>query len=643
MTINHTIMLAPLATALFSYSSAILAATPSTPSAVESITVTGSYLPFSLQQLPASVSVLTADDIAASGAIQLTELLRGMPGVSIAGSGSPGSLTEIRVRGSESNHLLVLIDGVVANDIGQGSLVDLAHLTTANVRRIELLRGPQSALWGSGAVGGVLSITTANGSDTTAGNHISATAGAGTQQTWRGSMNAVSQHEQGSLRTYASYFTTDGSNIARTGSEPDGYENMTAGINAQATIHPQHTLSLAVRTVNYENDYDSTDYVGTGLPADADNVTHGEQVSANATWRFAAASLPYESQLSLQYRKDENRNTVAGYEDGGTTGKRLQTRWLNRYLTNDGWQLAGGLDYLQRFFEQQGPVVFGDPNQSQHDTTSSVFAELGRQFDALTATVNARYDNNSEYDNATSYRAGLSWHATSHVTAFASLGQAVKTPTFTERFGYFPGSFIGNPELEPETSTEAELGIRFDYRHWQAQLSTYDTRLQDEILGYVFVSDLGGATALNASGDSRRQGVDTSMTYIGDLAEIVLSYSYLDASQNDDTGALAELRRARHQGSLTLRSDLGNDKVGAYARLAYTGSRTDTFFPPFPAAPETVALRPYSLLTVNLRYALTPHWSLALRIDNALDAQYEDIVGYQGNERRAMASVGMQF
>ncbi len=643
MTNNPTLVLAPLAAALFCYTPASLAASPSPDTAVESITVTGSHLPFSLKQLPASVSVLTAEDIAAAGAIQLTELLRGLPGVSIAGSGSPGSLTEIRVRGSESNHLLVLIDGVVANDIGQGSLIDLAHLTTANVQRIELLRGPQSALWGSGAVGGVLSITTATGNDSATGNRVSASAAAGTQHTWHGSMNALAQYEQSSLRAYASTIATGGDNIARTGSETDGYQNMTAGINAQTAITPQHTLSLAVRMVSYENDYDSTDFAVTGLPVDADNVTHGEQVSANATWRFSAAALPYHSELTLQYRQDENRNTVAGDDAGGTTGTRLQTRWLNRYHTDNGWQLAGGLDYVQRFFDQQGPVVFGDPNQSQHDTTASLFAELGRQFDTLSATVNARYDNNSEYDNAASYRAGLSWHATNHLTAFASVGQAVKTPTFTERFGYFPGSFIGNPDLEPETSTEAELGMRLSHRNWQAQLSTYTTRLQDEILGYVFVSELGGATALNARGTSRRAGVDASMAYTGHFADIELSYSYLDASQNDDTGALAELRRARHQGALTLRSQLGSERLSGYARLAYTGSRTDTFFPPFPAAPQTVGLRPYSVLTVNLRYALSAQWAWALRVDNALDTRYEDIVGYRGNERRALASLSMQF
>jgi len=170
---------------------------------IETLTVTGTRLPISLTKLPGSVSVLTESDIQASGALQLTDLIRGLPGVSLAQSGSPGGLAEVRVRGSETNHLLILIDGVVSNDIGQGSLVDLAHLTSANVGRIELLRGPQSARWGSGAIGGVLSITTKSGQFAANTSHVDFSAAAGTQGTLQGSMNARSQSDNVGVSAYA--------------------------------------------------------------------------------------------------------------------------------------------------------------------------------------------------------------------------------------------------------------------------------------------------------------------------------------------------------------------------------------------------------------------------------------------------------
>ena len=192
---------------------------------IETLTVTGSRLPIQLTQFPGSVSILTEKDIQASGAIQLTDLIRGLPGVSLSQSGSPGGLTEVRVRGSETNHLLVLIDGVVANDVGQGSLIDLAHLTSANVQRIELIRGPQSARWGSGAIGGVLSITTKAGSSAPKGSSLSLSVGAGTQNTYQGGINATSHLDNLQISAYANFMRTDGDNIARTGAEDDGYDN----------------------------------------------------------------------------------------------------------------------------------------------------------------------------------------------------------------------------------------------------------------------------------------------------------------------------------------------------------------------------------------------------------------------------------
>lgn len=235
----------------------------------------------------------------------------------------------MRVRGSETNHLLVLIDGVVANDIGQGSLIDLAHLTSANVVRIELLRGPQSARWGSGAIGGVLSITTKAGQSAQDYSSLNLTAGVGTQGTYQGSVNATSQIDKLNIAAYANYITTDGDNIARTGNEDDGYDNLTAGLNLNYQVSTEHGFIARLRTVDYENEYDGTDFVSTGLPTDSDNVTDGYQVSTQFRWDYTPTSSAYHSRLSANYRKDENDNTTAGIDAGGTTGERIELNWTN--------------------------------------------------------------------------------------------------------------------------------------------------------------------------------------------------------------------------------------------------------------------------------------------------------------------------
>jgi len=606
---------------------------------IETLTVTGTRLPISLTKLPGSVSVLTESDIKASGALQLTDLIRGLPGVSLAQSGSPGGLTELRVRGSETNHLLILIDGVVSNDIGQGSLVDLAHLTSANVVRIELLRGPQSARWGSGAIGGVLSITTKSGQFSKNESHVDFTAATGNQGTLHGGMNARSQSENVGVSAYASYIKTDGDNVSRVGSEDDGYDNMTAGLNLNYAVSSEHTLITNLRSVFYENDYDGTDFVTTGLPTDTDNVTDGSQLSAKLRWDFTPQNSYYRSTLSAHYRKDENDNSESGADAGGTTGERIELNWTSFY-TIENWDFAGGVEYLQRLFNQRGPINFGDPNQKQHDNTYSVFAESSGQLTkSLTTTLSARYDNNSEFDNAVSYRAGLNWQVNNYYALFTSYGRAVKTPTFTERFGFFPASFIGNPNLAPEKSEEWEVGVKANWKTITGQVSAYRADLEDEINGFIFVSDLGAFSADNINGESIREGVDVEVNWSSDYGDITAAYSYLDAEQTDNGITTTELRRARHQGSLTYATDFGTEKFSLYTKLAYTGTHFDTFFPPFPAPSQTLALSAYTLATVNLGYQLDAKWRVSLKVDNVFDTDYEDIVGYAGQERRALLSV----
>lgn len=610
---------------------------------IETLTVTGTRLPIPIATLPSSVSVLTENDIKASGALQLTDLIRGLPGVSLAQSGSPGGLTEVRVRGGETNHLLILIDGVVSNDVGQGSLVDLAHLTSANVVRIELLRGPQSARWGSGAVGGVLSITTKSGQFAANTSHVDFSAAAGTQGTLQGSMNARSQSENVGISAYASYIKTDGDNVSRVGNEDDGYDNMTAGINLNYAATSEHTIIANVRTVDYENDYDGTDFATTGLPTDTDNVTDGSQLSAKLRWEFTPEHSPYRSALSAHYRKDENNNTELGADAGGTTGERIEFNWTSFYTVKN-WDFAGGIEYLQRLFDQRGPINFGDPNQKQHDNTYSVFAESNGQLTRyLTATLSARYDNNSEFDNAVSYRGGLSWQLNNHYTLFTSYGSAVKTPTFTERFGFFPASFIGNPNLEPETSEEWEVGVKANWKTITGQVSVYTADLEDEINGFVFVPEAGAFSADNIDGDSTREGVDLEINWNSGYGHITAAYSYLDAEQTDNGITTRELRRAQHQGSLTYNTDFGTDKFSFYTKFAYTGTHYDTFFPPFPEPSQTLALSAYTLATVNLSYQIDDKWQVSLKVDNVFDTDYEDIVGYAGQERRALLSVNFSM
>ena len=605
---------------------------------IETITVTGSRLQLDNSKLAAAVTVLNEQEIRQSGALQLTDLLRGLPGVSIAQSGSPGSLAELRLRGSESNHLLVLIDGVIANDIGQGGLIDLAHLTTEGVVKIELLRGPQSALWGAGAVAGVLSITTTSGrSSGKTPSAVRTHIGVGNRSTERLSLNSTWSREQTGINAFVQHLQTDGDNVARQGNEADGYRNTTLGVGLSHALNLEHKVTADIRLVDYENAFDAVDFAISGLPIDANNITKGEQLSANINWVYSPRANHYSSQMMLAYRSDRNQNFADGNFSGGGEGERLQLTWIHR-LFDERNQWALGAEFLQRLFTQEGPVTFADPNQRQHDTAHSLFSEwLHDASEDISTSLSIRYDKHSLFDNALSYRAGVNWQLTRAASTYLSHGRAIKTPTFTEIFGFFPSSFQGNPDLVPEQNDEWELGLRFrPHALWSAELALFNANLEREILGFVFDPTSGNFTAQNADGTSQRQGVEGSWQFQGQHLNARVHYTYLDARQPSVNGQQVELRRARHQGSVSMGIVSENRQWDSYVKLAYTGSRFDTFFPPFPQPPETQGLRPYTLVSANVQFHINEHWTVGMRVDNALDHDFEDIVGFQGEQRRVL-------
>lgn len=609
-------------------------------SSVETITVTGSRLPISLDKLAASVSVLSEEDIQAAGATQLTDLLRGMPGVSLSQSGSPGSLTELRLRGSETNHLLVLIDGVIVNDLSQGGLVDFAHLTADNIARVELLRGAQSALWGSGAVSGVLSITTKAGADTTDSTTLSA--GIGNASSYRASVATQQSIDALKISLYANHFNTDGDNVSRSGSEADGYRNTTAGVGINWQATSSHAFLTGLRVVDYRNDYDASDF-NTGLPTDADNVTDGDQLTSYLQWNFAIAELGYTSELKAQYHKDDNDNFTAGANAGGTTGERKQLNWT-QFITTDIAQFAIGSELLRREFEQRGPANYGDPNYRGDDSTSSIFAELsGLGTDELTTQFSVRYDDNERFEKAWSYRAGAHYAVNRQINLFASVSQAVKTPNFTELYGYFPAQFIGNPDLKPEQSRELEMGLQTSFtKQLTADFSVYTTRLENEI-NNIWDSASGLSSVANATQDSRRDGFEASLQWSADTWQLTTHYSYLDATSGDGADQAVELRRPNHTGSITYRHSLPVQGLSVYIKADYTGVRQDIFYPPPAYTGEVINLSPYWLTSVNVNYEWNKQWQFGVRIDNALSEDYEDIIGYRGAERRFLVHTSYRF
>jgi vitamin B12 transporter len=606
---------------------------------IETISVIGSRSPVDKATLAGSTSFIDADTIAASGASSITDLLRSFASINISQSGPTGTLTEIRFRGSESNHILVLVDGVEVNDIGQGGLVDFAHLLVSDIERIELLRGPQSALWGSSAVSGVISITSKQASNL--GEHkLSSRAGIGTQATRQIGVSYKTRQQDLTLSVNLNHLGTEGSNISRIGDEKDGYHNTTFSSIVAYEFNEEHKVTLNARLVEYTTDFDATDFYISGLSVDADNESKGKQANALVRWNFAPNNSSWSQSLSFQINRLASNSFSSNAFSGGTIGKTQRITWLNYvdFGANDFINI--GIDNVQEDFEQSGPIAFGNPNQTQKNRTFSLLSD--GQFELaneLYASFSLRSDQSDAFDDADSFRLGLSYVFGNNFKAFISRGKAIKNPTFTERFGFFPGTFFGNSELTPESSYANEVGVSFGISdNVNADITHFNTKLENEINGFVFDPLSSGFTAKNISETSTRKGLEVSLNGDWDAVNWAVSYAYLDAKAPTEV----ELRRARHSGSASVNYSL-NAANNLYIQADYNGKKRDRFYPPYPRPSEIIELEQYWLVSANYQYKHNEELSFSLRIENLLNERFEDVVGFVGQSRKVVLSVQYQL
>ena len=250
------------------------------------ITVTASRTPVDVNETASAISILSKAEIQQRNASSIADLLRELPGFAVSQQGARGAVTQVRVRGAEANQVLVLIDGVEANDIAQGSEFNFAHLSVDRIERIEVVRGPQSALWGSDALAGVINVITIP--DGRTDNHhrltVNTELGAFNSRAIGATYQLKDHHYQFSLGL--DHYQTDGTNIARQGTEDDGYENTTFALNGNYLPVEELQLGFSYRQTRSSAAFDDIDYAVTGLPVDADVSTDSIQTYSRVSANF---------------------------------------------------------------------------------------------------------------------------------------------------------------------------------------------------------------------------------------------------------------------------------------------------------------------------------------------------------------------
>ena len=591
-----------------------------TPDQEDVIYVTAARIALPAEQATSSISLLDADMLDARGASFAADALRAVPGLAVSRSGAPGSLTQIRARGSEANHVLVLIDGVEASNPFTGE-ADFSHYVFDDLASIEVARGEQSALWGADAIGGVIRLNSLRPrSAITAG----ARAEGGSFGTTRLSLQAGGTWDDRWLSGSLSEYESDGIDVAGLEGERDGYANSVIALSGGLPLGEAWRLEGSVRRIVSESDYDSdTDFDGR-----LDNVdlrTDGRTVLARLAalgehdWR----SIRLNHEVAVQLTDDTSRSLSGGTQTSRAIGQRLQAH----YQLTGHWEtgpyrhrLTGLVEHDQdRLKSFSGPGV--GSNQSRELTANALAFDYSVSRGALDVTASARRDTHTLFEDSTTWRVGAGWaFDTLDGRLRANLGEAVKNPGVYELFGFFPSFFVGNPNLTPERSQGWEVAWDQALLDGDANLSVvwFSSQLENEIF-----TDFGifPATALNAGTQSERQGLEVSGGWEIDAAwSLFGSLSLLESEEN----GLAEIRRPERLASLTLSWSPLDGPISASATLDHTGDQTDTDFGTF----QPVVLDAYTLVGGQLRWHVRPGLEIHARGENLLDEEYQDVFGY---------------
>ena len=597
----------------------------------DSIVITASRLPG--EEESASATLINTERVERFAEPLLPALLRLAPSVAVAESGPAGSLTEVRIRGAETNHTLLFIDGIRANDPASGNIPRFELLNADILSRIEVVRGPQSALWGSEAIGGVIAVSAAP----VEGDMLGGQTEAGSYDFWRGSLGGALQSDDVALAAGIAHQQAEGID-AFGGGDRDGYRNTSARARLAWQASPLALVTLGGFVLTGRSQFDGLNNIFFQR-ADTLDESRNRLAAGRIGLELGDPDRDWSGTLSASLLGSRNRNLLGDDELNWTKGRRVSAEGqLNRRFATGRIEhrLAVALGGDWERFEADDKAFGGFTEQDRKASHSALTAEWrGEYGDRGSLSLAIRHDMFDRFKDSTNVRAGASVRLIGPLYLHAGYAEGIAQPTFFDLYGFFPGSFEGNPDLKPERSQGGEIGLSARAENWSASATIYRQTLKDEIVD-VFDSLSFLSSTQNGEGKSRRTGFELEAGWRPSAAiHLTAHYAYLDADQPSASGTLRETRRPRHSGSVALDGVSGRLTYGA--ALSYTGERTDRDFDLFPA--PLVKLSGYWLAGARIAYRVRGKLELFGRIANAFDSDYRDVVGYRTQGRSAYAGV----
>ncbi|NKQ11468.1 TonB-dependent vitamin B12 receptor [Pseudomonas sp. SST3] len=615
---------ASAACALLGYSS-LSFSLPTQPLDLDEQVVTATRTERSFSRI-ASSTVITREEIERSQAASVLDVLRGLAGVSVSANGGRGKTSSVYVRGTSSQHLLVLVDGIKIGSATAGG-ASLESIPVEQIERIELVRGPRSSLYGSEAVGGVMQIFTRQGNGDGLKPYFSV--GAGSRSSFDGTAGISGGQGAGWFNLGIASESTDGiSSRAYRPTAPrayeadaDGYRELSGLLRGGYRFDNGLELDGSWLHVENHSDYDSRTTSGTRGRFAYSNG--GQQVAAGRA-RFAPLD-PWLVTLQVGHSEDNGENFRDGAFYSRFDTQRDTFGWQNDFSLADEQLLTLGFDY------QQDRIDVSDDYAIDSRDNKGAYLQYQARFGRHGVLAGVRRDDNEQFGNHDTGNLGWSYDLRDNLVLSASYGTAFKAPTFNDLYAPDTGFTAGNPDLKPEESQSYELGLKGGQRWGEWSLNAFETQIDDLIIW------TGSNPMQPQNVDvARIRGIEGSAAtrLLGwDVATTLTILDPQDRSKANHGHLLP--RRAKRALNIDLDRTIGRFAVGT---TFYTASqRYDRA-----SNADAERLPGYALMDLRGEYRIDESWRLQARLSNLFDREYETAQTYEQPGRAVHFTVRYQ-
>ncbi len=591
----------------------------------DTLVVTANRFQQPVNTVLAPTDVVTREDIQRWQSKDLNDVMRRLPGVDIAQYGGIGQSSSLFVRGTEARHVLVLIDGVPMARAGIGNAIDIGQIPVSLVQRIEYIRGPRSAVYGSGAIGGVVNIITMSDDERA---QINAGMGTSGYQNYDG---AINQRFGDTMVTAAgAYQTTKGFNVQPDStyaddSDRDGYRNKLFWGGVQHKFND--SVSGFFRGYGYSSntDYDqgSGGYAGGG--DESQNYTQSWDTGLNYH------SGIYSSQLIANYQhlKNYNYNAQDGRYAASASLDNMEQRyiqWGNNVEVGHG-SVSGGVDWKQEKLQSSGT---SSTDIYKRDTTG-LYLTGQQQIDKVTLEASGREDHDEQFGWHGTWQTAAGWEFVDDYRVTLSYGTGFLAPSLGQQFGAERFGIASNPNLKPEESKQWEAGLEGLTGPLDWRLSTYRYEINNLI-------DYDNSAYYNVK-SATIKGLEWTGNVTTGPVDHHLTLQYIDPRDDETNKVLA--RRAKQQVKYELTGQIYD--LGWNVAYQYLGQRYDNAYDATTYTSHTVKLGGVSVWDIGLSYPMTSHLTVRGKIANLFDKDYETAYGYQTAGREYTLSGSYTF